>query len=36
MRGSHQNIKIACVTRSPMQGETVRTDNDVINAAGVE
>jgi len=35
-RGSHQNIKIACVTRSPMHGETVRTDNDVINAAGVQ
>jgi hypothetical protein len=30
------NIKIACLTRSPMQGETVCTYDDVINAAGVE
>src|SRR5205807_10165125 len=35
-RGSHQNIKIACVTRSPMQGETVCTDDDIINPAGVD
>jgi hypothetical protein len=35
-RGSHQNIKIACVTRPSVQGETVCTDDDVINAAGVE
>jgi hypothetical protein len=30
------NTKIACVTLSPMQGETVCTDDDIINAAGVE
>jgi hypothetical protein len=33
--GANENVQIACVTRPPVKCETLRANDDIINAAGV-